>query len=98
MVKLITRTLKHNLSHGVLYFISQEYLELLNFVDAAFVDRSVTYHGENKEVLYIVEVVTEVMFDELQHAWSQTQQAESERWGTLGITYTETVQDVVDKK
>lgn len=97
-MKLITRTLKHTSNNRVMYFITQEYLELLNYIDAAMVDRSATYHGNNKEVLYIVEVVDEEIIDEFQYLWQKVQQAEQARWQTLGITYTETVQDVVDKK
>lgn len=97
-MKLITRTIKHKFIHAVSYFSSDAYKAYLGFVDGAFVDRSVTYHGDNKETLYIIEVVPEALFDKLQVAWQKVYDAEQLRWETLEVTYTETVQDVVDQK
>jgi predicted RNA-binding protein with PUA-like domain len=98
MVKLITRTLKHEGYNRLMFFISKEYCDIQNLIDAAFIDHSATYHGENKEVLYIVEVVHEQVFDDLQYVWQRTIAAEQERWDNVGIKYTETIQDVVDQK
>jgi hypothetical protein len=98
MVILITRTLKHNFEHAMAYFTSDAYKGLLSFIDTAFIDRSVTYHGANKGVLYIVEVVPDALFPKLQAAWQKVYDAEQLRWETLGISYTESAENVVDQK